>query len=258
MKTENKIRSRGLGTALTLTLTLAAIVATLFVPGTADAREQQDDPGALRSVKVAVRDRRGRPVTGADVMVGVKGGNVLLPLDENGSRVLDVTEGDTIVLTTGNKVYDLPVEGLDSLLVTFRNRNRVGFILSKDGTDEDISLGYGSISNRNRTTAVGSLDVENAENYADLKSYIAGRIAGVQFQGDQLIVRGMSSFNDNNEALIVVDGMVMQSFAAANQSLTPKDVANITVLKDSSAAIYGSQAANGVVLITTKGSRAEK
>ncbi len=220
------------------------------------------EPQNIRTLTISVRDKRGRPVTDGDVMVGIQGSGVLLSLDQNGNRTLNVADGNMVIMMAGDRVYDLPIEGMDSLAVMLRNRRSVSYIVPDGGSDREIRLGYGSISNRNRTTSVESIDMDNTRYFADLKSYISGKISGIQFVGDQLIIRGFSSFNmgnnnDNNEALIVVDGVYMNNFAAANQAVNPQDVVNITVLKDSSAAIYGSRAANGVVIITTVGSSAE-
>ncbi|MDR2882537.1 MAG: TonB-dependent receptor plug domain-containing protein [Alistipes sp.] len=250
MKTENKIKPERLGASLALTFAVA--VAIMFAPETANARVQRDESGPSHGLKIVVRDRKGRPLTGADVMVGVNGAGLLLPLDRNGARVLDVTDDDSILLAAGDNVYDLPAAGLDSLHVIFRNRRRLGFVLARNGANEEIRIGFGTVDDNQRTTAVGSLDVEKAESFTDLKSYMAGRIAGLQFMGDEPVIRGLGSLHGSNEALIVVDGIIMPDFATVNANLSPSEVANVSVLKDGSSAIYGSRAANGVILITTR------
>lgn len=116
-----------------------------------------------------------------------------------------------------------------------------------------IDVGYGKVDRRENTSAAESLDMREAYSYSNLREYIQGRVAGVTFIGDQLIIRGAGSINSGIEALVVVDGMPVGSFAQVNDSINPADVASISVLKDAgSTAIYGVRGANGVVLINTK------
>lgn len=251
MKTENENRNRRL--RATLSVCFAVAVAMIFSPAAANA--QQNQPPSTRPLKVSVSDRKGKPVTGTDMMVGMGGQNELLFLDQNGSRVFEVTDDDTIVLATSSRIYELPVAGMDSLNVVLRNRNRVGVVYSQNGANNILNVGFGTVSKRNSTTAVGTLDVSEAGNFIDLKSYLQGRIGGVTIQGDHLFIRGSNPFSaDDGEALVVVDGTPMINFIQANSLVRPSDIGSVTVLKDSSAAIYGSRGANGVLLITTKGS----
>ncbi len=267
MKTENKIGPRRLRAVLTLPF--AAVVAMSFAlepamgvsapvetdPATQIVNGGQSESKEPRDLKLVVRDRRGRLLANADVMVGINGTNELLPLDAGGNRLFKVTDDDTIILVTGKEILELPAEGLDSLYVIFRNRNRIERVFSNNSGPEEIEIGYGAVVDRNRTTSVGTLDMSNVDGFTDIRSYIMGRIAGVVVDGNELIIRGKGSLMGSNAALIVVDGTIMPDFETVNRSIPPNDVDNISVLKDGSSAIYGARGANGVVLITTKGSK---
>jgi TonB-dependent SusC/RagA subfamily outer membrane receptor len=80
---------------------------------------------------------------------------------------------------------------------------------------------------------------------------IKGRFAGVQVANGQIIIRGVNSINSSTAALIILDGVPVDG--SALNSIPPVQVKSINVIKDGSAAIYGSRGANGVVVIETKG-----
>ncbi len=123
---------------------------------------------------------------------------------------------------------------------------------TKDYTklDEQTETGYGKVSRRARSSSVNKVDMSEINKHADLRSYLQGRVAGVQFFGDKLIVRGLKSVNNNNEALILIDGMPVGSFEEANEILNPNDIESVSVTGSTN--IYGQRGANGVVLIVTK------
>lgn len=110
-----------------------------------------------------------------------------------------------------------------------------------------MAVGYGYVDERDLTYAVSNLQHENNEfcNYSDIYELLAGRFAGVVVENRQVIIRGRKSFYGSNEALYVVDGVVVNSI----DWISPCEVKSINILKDSSAAAYGSRGANGVVLI---------
>lgn len=218
------------------------------------AAAQEADPGE-RDLKLMVRSRKGKVMADLQLTTQLKGSNEARQLDRFGNRFFKVSEGDTLVLFTGaGDIYELPTDGMDSIYVVFRNRNRIEGVMRRgeDNRNQLLDIGYGSVSRHNNTTAVSQLNMKGVESYSDLKSYIQGRVAGVTFMGSDVIIRGIGSINSSIAALIVVDGNVMPSFATVNATVSPRDVASISVLKDGGAAIYGSRGANGVVLITTK------
>src|SRR5690606_20929939 len=147
--------------------------------------------------------------------------------------------------------------------------------------DEMVVVGYGQQKRRNVTGSVVSVGAEEIEGTSlqDPISILQGRAAGVQVTsnsgapgGEMTIrVRGNSSLNSGNNPLFVVDGIPIESNSISSlngsehfglnplASINPSDIASIEVLKDAaSTAIYGSRAANGVVMITTKRGQAGK
>ncbi len=116
----------------------------------------------------------------------------------------------------------------------------------------EIAVGYGYVKDKDKLYAVSSLSSDdlNATIYSNIYEMIQGRFPGVQIINGEFIIRGNSSINSSNAALLVLDGnVVSQSVFAA---LVPSDVASVNVLKDASSAIYGSRGANGVIIIETK------
>ena len=150
--------------------------------------------------------------------------------------------------------------------------------LDSEALEEVVVIGYGTVKKEDATGAVQKVDVSDIDKgtATGADQLLAGRSAGVSITsfsgepgaGTQLRVRGGTSlgsdFGGNNDPLIVIDGVPLkfEGFAGARNPLNvinPNDVADITILKDASAAsIYGSRAANGVIIITTKKGRSGK
>ena len=109
-------------------------------------------------------------------------------------------------------------------------------------------------SQHSASSAKTKVKIKNAANYTDLASYLPGRVAGVTISGPAgsrvVIIRGISSFYGEPGALIIVDGIEMDSFESANNSVNIQDIESVEVIKDG--AEYGVKGANGVVIITTK------
>lgn len=118
---------------------------------------------------------------------------------------------------------------------------------------QKYAIGYGYVSERDKTTATESLQKNEASflRYSNMYELIRGQIAGVDvtMNGD-IIIRGTSSFNSSSAALIVLDGVIVESDYL--KILRPIEIKNIYAIKDGSTAIYGSRGANGVVIIETR------
>ncbi|MDA3904929.1 MAG: TonB-dependent receptor plug domain-containing protein [Bacteroidales bacterium] len=146
----------------------------------------------------------------------------------------------------------------------YHGEEEITFVLSSDNAvhqdelnspqnreGDQINVGYGTRSKRNLTTSVGEVDedhLKNARHYTNIYDMIRGEVPGVVVSGNSITIRGISSLNLSNEPLYVVNGSPVSSISG----ISPNDVKSISVLKGSSAAIYGSRGANGVILITLK------
>lgn len=235
------------------------------------------------SVKGKVTDAAGEPVPGAVVMLE---GNISTAAmtDEKGQYSLTFTIG------AGQKArLSVNCMGYQDQTVDIGNRSVIDITLTEDNEllDESVVVGYGSMRRSDLTGSVTSVKITDdaATQSATFDKLLQGRAAGVQVvsnsaapdAGVSVLIRGASSFNSSSEPLYVVDGIIISTESNANlftqgqdntgsneatnglMGINPQDIASIEILKDASAtAIYGSQGANGVVLITTKMANREK
>ncbi|PCH70726.1 MAG: hypothetical protein COC06_03475 [Bacteroidales bacterium] len=139
--------------------------------------------------------------------------------------------------------------------------------------DEVVVLAYGTQRRREITASVASVDSEQMQDVpmADMSQVIQGKLAGVRISSSSgmpgmantILIRGAGSINAGNGPLVVIDGVPVSSKSDASMyngqelnplmDINPSDIASVDVLKDASAAaLYGSRASNGVILITTK------
>ncbi len=210
-------------------------------------------------------------VTSTEDGLGVPGATVLV----KGTTIGTATGIDgkySINVPAGSNVLVFTFVGLTSQEVNIGNRSTINVALESDITalSEVIVTGYGTQPKREVTGAVSSVKGDAIQNLP-LQSFdraLQGRASGVQVRSSNglpggavnIRIRGVGSINAGNEPLFIVDGVQLnnQSNAAFTQSnplafLNPNDIESMEILKDAaSAAIYGSQAANGVVIITTK------
>ena len=146
--------------------------------------------------------------------------------------------------------------------ITVAGQTTIDVVMEEDSQalEEVIVTGYGSQAKKEITTAVTSVNVEdfNQGVVDSPASLLQGKVAGLSVtnpggnpnQAPTIRLRGISTVGGNQEPLVVIDGILGGSF----DSVDPSDIQNITVLKDgSAAAIYGSRASAGVIVITTKG-----
>ncbi|GAB2484631.1 SusC/RagA family TonB-linked outer membrane protein [Algoriphagus taiwanensis] len=210
-------------------------------------------------------------VTSTEDGMGVPGATVLVKGTTIGTAT-DIDGKYSISVPAGSNVLVFTFVGLTTQEVTIGNRTTIDVVMESDLTalSEVIVTGYGTQPKREVTGAVSSVKGEAIQNLP-LQSFdraLQGRAAGVQVRSSNglpggavnIRIRGVGSINAGNEPLFIVDGVQLnnQSNAAFTQSnplafLNPNDIESMEILKDAaSAAIYGSQAANGVVIITTK------
>lgn len=203
------------------------------------------------NVRGVVTDATGEPLPGVNVVL--KGTYRGVVTDINGNYQLDVPANDAVLVFS--------FIGYTSVEETVGTRREINVTLQEDQKriDEVLVIGYGTVTRKDVTTAVSSVSVEdlNERPIVSAAQAIQGKAAGVNVYrpngspgaGMVVRVRGTTSFNGSNEPLYVVDGVPVDNI----NFLSPTDISNIQILKDaSSAAIYGSRAANGVVLITTR------
>ena len=199
-----------------------------------------------------VSDGEGEPLIGVSVEIKNRPGTGTTT-DIDGNFSIKVPEGTTLIFSyIGYVSRELPAS--PAMNVT----------LSEDVTnlDEVVVIGYGSVKRKDLTTAVSTVDEKALANrpIVSAAQAIQGKAAGVSVQqptgapggGMTVRVRGTTSFNGSNEPLYVVDGVPVDNV----NFLSPGDIESMQILKDaSSAAIYGSRGANGVVIISTKQGR---
>ncbi|MDR2466254.1 MAG: TonB-dependent receptor [Prevotellaceae bacterium] len=208
------------------------------------------------TVAGTIVDRDGEPVAGVTVLV--KGTAIGASSDEKGFYSLSIpSDIDAPVL-----VYTLL--GYLDREETVGGRTVIDVRLTEQVSDMDevVVVGYGTVTRKDVTTAVSIVSTGDIGErpVVSAAQIIQGRAAGVNVYqpngapgGEMVIrVRGTTSFNGSNSPLYVVDGVPVDNL----DFLSPNDIAGLQILKDaSSAAIYGSRAANGVVLVTTKTGR---
>lgn len=200
-----------------------------------------------QTVKGTVKDANGEPIIGASVKVkGSTGGTVT---DIDGNFTLDVPAG-----------AELEISSIGYLKQIVKAKANVAIVLKDDSQtlDELVVVGYGVQKKENLTGAVASMNAEKLATrpVSSLSSALAGEMAGVTAvqtsgapgsQNASITVRGKNSINAASP-LVIVDGV-----PGSMNVINPAEIESVTVLKDAaSAAIYGVQAANGVILITTK------
>ena len=123
--------------------------------------------------------------------------------------------------------------------------------------DEEVNVGYGTMSRQRVGYAIDKVQIDETviSSYTNIAEYLRGRVAGLEVNPNGTIqIRGKNSINSPTEALVLVDNIPCTDINTIN----PMDIQSVEVLKDGSTSIYGVQGANGVVLITTKGSYEKK
>ena len=181
--------------------------------------------------------------------------------------------GSYVVSAPGNGVLVFSSIGYTTQEVAVNNRGTVNVSLvpETEFLDDVIVVGYGTVKREAKTGSIATLDAENLAEapVASVDKMLAGKMAGVMVTAQtgqpgansNIRIRGISSVNAGNEPLWVIDGIPVMSgdqgyFTNTSNAMTvvnPNDIESITVLKDAAAAsIYGSRAANGVILVTTK------
>lgn len=208
----------------------------------------------LKPISGTVKDTKGEPIAGASITI--KGTAKGTSTGSDGGFTLEVTEGEIILIRAVG--YD-PVEVPASNVAQLKN------IVLKQQTqqlEEMVVVGYGTQKKAVVSGAIASVkgDELAKSSSINLSNSFAGRLPGVTAMqnsgepggdGSTIRIRGINSLSGGNSSpLIVIDGV--PSRAGGIDRLNPNDIESVSVLKDASAAIYGSRAGNGVILVTTK------
>ncbi|CAM3529927.1 TonB-dependent receptor [Pontibacter korlensis] len=237
---------------------LAAILAAAcFFHGSAEATTIVDATSfTLNNAWVQGTEVRGRVIGDAGeaipgATVVVKGTTVGTATDANGNFTINVPAGGSTLVVSfiGYKTQEVPINGRATIDVSLAT--------DAQALQEVVVTGYATQEKKDLTGAVAVVDVSEMTKQpeAQVSSMLQGRAAGVTVlgsgqpgQAQQVRIRGFNTFG-NNSPLYVVDGVPTQNI----NDLNPNDVESMQVLKDAgSASIYGSRAANGVVIITTR------
>lgn len=209
-----------------------------------------------RVVTGIVRDNDGRPLSG----VTVKSGTYTATTNEKGTYEITVADQENVLSFSSL--------GLQSQQISVNNRSTIDAVLLSTSIDLDdvVVVGYGGVRKSDLTGAVATLKGSdlNKTPASSVDQLLQGKIPGVQVAissgqpgaGATVRIRGNSSLSGSNAPLVVVDGFPWGDAGDLKQ-INPEDIESIEVLKDaSSAAIYGSRGANGVIMVTTKKARA--
>jgi TonB-linked SusC/RagA family outer membrane protein len=209
------------------------------------------------TVRGKVTDESGAPIPG--VTVSVPGSSIGTATDLDGNYSLVVAENSTLVFSFIGYLSQTFVVGDQSVI-------NVTLLEDISSLDEVVVVGYGTQKKSDLTGAVGTVTGRETENQAvsNIAQALQGKVAGLNIRqtngspgaGAEIRIRGMGSFGANSSPLVVVDGIITNG---GLMDMDPSNIESVTVLKDAtSAAIYGSRGANGVVLITTKRGKAGK
>ncbi|ALC97348.1 TonB-dependent receptor [Capnocytophaga sp. oral taxon 323] len=216
------------------------------------------------TVKGTVKDGSGQPLMGASVLV--KGTSHGTAADFDGNFELKVDKGVTLVISSvGYKSREVAAKA-----------GTMNIVLQEDTQqlEDVVVIGYGAIKKKDLTGSVNLVTDKdfNKAPAVNADQLIQGKIAGVQMtsasgapgEGQTIRIRGNGSLSLTSNPLIVIDGVPMNDGGVGGSrsifnSINPEDIESMTVLKDaSSTAIFGSRAANGVIMITTKKGKANQ
>lgn len=209
---------------------------------------------AQNSITGRIVDDKGQPVAGAAVMI--KGTTKGITTNAEGFFTLHASPGTTLIIRSiGYKTQEVIIESDKTLSVSLK---AVATELN------EVTVSYGKQRQRDVTGSIATLSTEKLQDQPVMQfaQQMEGKVAGVSVmessgqpgRGVDFRIRGAASFYLNNQPLFVIDGLPI---TGSINNINPDEIETFTVLKDASAtALYGSRAANGVILITTKHAKA--
>lgn len=201
-------------------------------------------------LKGQVTDDKGEPLIGVTVLV-----------KDTPHVVITDIEGNYELNVPSDGILQISYVGFETAIIPYHGQSNLDVALKTDVQmmDEVVVVGYGVVNKKDLTGSVSVLSADDLSRQpvVRLEGALQAKVAGVfvnQNSGNpgeafKVRIRGVNSFSGNNAPLYVIDGFL----GADVQSINPSDIQSISVLKDASAtALYGSQGANGVIIITTK------
>jgi TonB-linked SusC/RagA family outer membrane protein len=205
---------------------------------------------AQNNISGIVSDQSGNPIPGATVVV--EGTTIGVVTDFDGNYQINASAGNQLTFSS---------LGFSSQTITVGNQTSINVVLATavDILDEVVVSGYQSLQRRSLSGAIGTVDTDEAfkTQVSNAAEALQGRVSGVQVSSGGapgaapvIRVRGYSTTN-SNDPLYIIDGL-QTTDANVLRDINPRDIENISVLKDGSAAIYGARASNGVIVVTTK------
>ncbi len=235
---------------LFVSVVFAADGIPLMVEGNSTSLQQDQVTGK-------VTDNKGQPLPGVTVLV-------------KGTTTGTITNAEglfSIPKLTSRSILVFSFVGMRTQEVLVGNQTRIDIVLEQDviGLDEVVAIGYGTMKKSDLTGSVTKVKAQQYETQqaANFMQYLTGTVAGVSVnnstsaaESSSIEVRGPTSLNANNAPLIVLDGVI---FNGNLNDINPNDIESIDILKDaSSAAVFGSRSAAGVVIINTKKGSGDK
>ena len=215
------------------------------------------DQSGNKVITGVIRDMSGGPIIGATIKV--KGSIQGVVTDYDGNYQISVPS---------DAILEISYIGYDNQTISVNGRSSINITMKENvqSLDELVVLAYGTQTRRNVTGSMQTVDFDDFKSMpvGQLTQKIQGQIAGVQVnqgtglpgQGMSVKIRGAASLSTGASPLYVVDGFPI---VGDINNINPSEIESMSVLKDAAAtALYGSRAAFGVVLITTKGAKAGK
>ena len=213
-----------------------------------------------QSVSGTVKDEAGQPLPGVTVVVKGTTQGTVTNADENYS-ITNIPDDATLV-------FSFVGMGSQEVVVGNQTTVNVEMVTESIGIDEVVAIGYGTQQKRDLTGSVGSIQMDEdlaSRPVIDFGQAMYGKIAGVNVinssgrpgASSTIQIRGINSISAGSAPLVVIDGIQLPGYDL--NSINSADIESIEILKDaSSASIYGSRGANGVILVTTKSGKSGK
>lgn len=220
-----------------------------FKSSSADRADLEDHPIIQLTISGTVSDSDGIPLPGANVVEKGTSNGVIADFD--GNFLMNVSDGNSILVVSyiGYATQEVPLNGQSSISVSLK--------VNAESLDEMVVVGYARKKKSELSSSVSVVseeEIRQSTSSTSLGDIFQGRIPGMQVSGSSgepgesasMVIQGAGSMEAGSSPLIVVDGIIGGQY-------DPKDIKSVSVLRDAAATgLYGSRAANGVIVITTK------